>query len=117
MILDKPKIEDPIIDDTYLLEGNADLNLFDFNDSMTSSIKANSKSTKSVISDLDAILSSANAVENIDNDTNVKKVKIKETKNSIVIESKTSTIVKKKKNSEDIPYKSVNLFGDDDDEK
>lgn len=117
MILDKPKIEDPIIDDTYLLEGNADLNLFDSDDSMTSSIKANSKSTKSVISDLDAILSSANAVENIDNDTNVKKVKIKETKNSIVIESKTSTIVKKKKNSEDIPYKSVNLFGDDDDEK
>ncbi len=118
LILNKPKIQDPTIDDTYLLENNSDLTLFDNDDSQNTQIKANTKSTKSVISDLDAILSSANKEDAIEPSNDVKKAKvnIKETKDSIVIESKTSTIVKKKKNNDDIPYKSVKLFGDDEDE-
>ena len=111
------QIPDQKVDDSYLLEQESHMDLFSDDVVMdTPKIKANNKTTKSVISDLDAILAS------VQNDKNEEVI---ETNNEVVKKSQSSTIVRKKmndfepkkKNQDDIPFKKVNLFGDDDDEK
>ena len=111
------QIPDQKVDDSYLLEQESHMDLFSDDVVMdTPKIKANNKTTKSVISDLDAILAS------VQNDKNEEVI---ETNNEVVKKSQSSTIVRKKmndfepkkKNQDDIPFKKVNLFGDDDDER
>ena len=114
LMIDSPAVPDSDIDDSYLIEKESTLDLFG-NDIIddTPKIRANNKSTKSVISDLDAILENALKDE---------EPTIVETDNSVIKKTDSSTIVRKKindyepkqKKENDIPYKKVNLFGDDD---
>ncbi|MCR5705269.1 MAG: DNA topoisomerase IV subunit A [Acholeplasmatales bacterium] len=118
MFVASPEVMDADVDDAYLLQNENPMDLFS-NDFVQDEpkIKANTKSTKSVISDLDAILASVS--------TEAEKPEIIETNDSVVKKSSSSTIVRKKmndfepkkKNDGDIPFKTVNLFGDDNDEE
>ncbi len=117
MFVSKPEVADADVDDSYLLVNESPMDLFS-NDFVSDEpkIKANTKSTKSVISDLDAILASV---------SNEEDTKIIETEDTLVKKSSSSTIVRKKmndfepkkKNDGDIPFKTVNLFGDDNNEE
>jgi len=117
MFVSKPEVADADVDDSYLLVNESPMDLFS-NDFVSDEpkIKANTKSTKSVISDLDAILASV---------SNEEETKIIETEDTLVKKSSSSTIVRKKmndfepkkKNDGDIPFKTVNLFGDDNNEE
>ena len=117
MFVSKPEVADADVDDSYLLVNESPMDLFS-NDFVSDEpkIKANTKSTKSVISDLDAILASV---------SNEEEPKIIETEDTLVKKSSSSTIVRKKmndfepkkKNDGDIPFKTVNLFGDDNNEE
>ena len=124
LYIDKPVVADADVDDAYLLEKENIMDLFS-NDFVSDEpkIKANNKSTKSVISDLDAILQSVSkesdapsepsGVETIIKDD----VLVKKSQASTIVKKKMNDFEPKKKKDDDIPFKTVNLFGDDEDER
>ncbi|MGM9971679.1 MAG: DNA topoisomerase IV subunit A [Anaeroplasmataceae bacterium] len=109
MIISKPSTPDDKVDDDYLLDKTTNINLFTVSDEDETIIKAG-KNTTDIIADIDKIIASAKNEEVI------------ETETSIVKKSMTSTVVRKKPTTtmdnklEDIPYKKISLFGDDDNE-
>lgn len=119
--IDKPQNADAIVDDEYLIDKEAVESLFDMDDAQESiqAIRAN-KSTKSVIDDLDSILSEATSFSfEEDKDVIVRKTDdatITETQNTTIVRRDASNDFKKKENK-DLPFKKVSLFGDDDNDK
>ncbi len=98
-----PSKPDDIVSDDYLVDNVQEIDLFSMDDQATEvTIKAD-KQTKNIISDLDALLAEASKLEEITSQPK---------KEDKVVNTESSTIVRKKNN--DIPVKKVSLFGDDD---
>ena len=124
--INAPKTPDKIVDDEYLIEKDSLVSLFadeiDGSEEV-SQIKSN-RSTKSVIDDLDSILSEAEGFSFDDEKISPKKPNepLEEPlEGSYKKETSTTTIVRnnidtgfKKKSKDELPPKKVSLFGDDD---
>ena len=114
-----PQTPDKIVDDEYLIDKEAVMGLFadeDDGSTIEAPIKAN-RSTKSVIADLDSILNEATSFSF---DDEPKEESVQKIDDTTITETKGTTIIKrdvnndfKKKNKDDLPFKKINLFGEE----
>lgn len=115
-VIASPKQKDAAVDDEYLLDKTSVIDLFNLDDDIIEDvpkIKAD-KQSKNILAEMEAILA-----ENGLSDDTSKKEPIKEEKKQEEVKTEVKIVKKsvetqREKTEDDLPFKKVSLFGDDD---